>query len=196
MRILGLDLSLRSTGYVLLEDDQVVWHGVIGSDTLREAERLQMFDKWIRDTLANRNSVYWTHHPPTDAPRPAYTPLDHVAIEGYSYGQPQAHTRAFGVGELGGVIKLAIYQIGIPIHVIATNTWKMVVCGKGGLDKRNASVEISKRYGVEFAKEDTLDAWAVAMCLRRQLLGLDKPEPKVRRRKSVPLLESIVAGNE
>jgi Holliday junction resolvasome RuvABC endonuclease subunit len=174
-----LDLSLRSTGYVVLDDDQVVWHGVVGSDTLREAERLQMFDTWIREALHFQALPFGS------------ATVDHVGIEGYSYGSPQAHTRAFGIGELGGIVKLAIHQVEIPLHVIASGTWKKVLCGNGSLDKKNAAVELYKRYGIEYRSQDVLDAWAVAMCLRRQLLGLDKPEPKSRKRKApatLPLL--------
>jgi Holliday junction resolvasome RuvABC endonuclease subunit len=192
MRILGLDLSLTSTGYCLLDEDsvavfaagaydvplamiaadrmRVVWHGSVGSSTLRDVERLRMFDEWIRGFI-NDN--------------PLSARLEHVAIEGYSYGSPAGQTRAFGLGELGGVIKLAIHQAGIPMHIIAANTWKKVLCGKGGLKKDLVRLELFKRYGVEFASQDTLDAWAVAMCLRRQLLGLDKPEPKSRKKRAV-----------
>jgi len=170
MRILGLDLSLTSTGYVLLDEDLVVWHGVVGSSTLRDTERLQMFNTWIRRTIIENR-------------------LDQVGIEGYSYGSPQAHTRAFAIGELGGVIKLAIHQARLPLHVVAPGTWKKVLCGNGALSKKNAAVELYKRYGIEYASQDTLDAWAVAMCRRRQELGLDKPESKVRKRK-------VSAGNQ
>ncbi len=166
MRILGLDLSLRSTGYVLLDEADVVWYGVVGSDTLRDVERLWMFDRWIREQLRDKRFQY-------------------AALEGYSYGSPQGKTHAFSIGELGGVIKLAIHQAAIPIHVIAPGTWKKVLCGNGSLDKKNSAVELYKRYGIEYRSQDTLDAWAVAMCLRRQLLGLDKPEPKSRKRMEV-----------
>ena len=175
-----MDLSLTSTGYVLLDDqviEDVVWHGCVGSKELRDVERLQMFDTWIRDAMRPRI-------------------VDRVAIEGYSYGSPAGHTRAFGLGELGGVIKLAIHQAGIPLHIIAANTWKKVLCGKGGLKKDQVRLELFKRFGVEFTSQDTLDAWAVAACLRRQLLGLDKPAPKVQKRKALPLLEAVSVGNQ
>jgi Holliday junction resolvasome RuvABC endonuclease subunit len=171
VRILGLDLSLRSTGYVLLDEDHVAWFGTVGSDS--DEGRLEMFDRWIREQLRDKR-------------------FQHVAIEGYSYGSPQGATRAFGIGELGGVIKLAVHQSRLPLHIIAANTWKKVLCGKGGLAKDLVRVELFKRYSVEFASQDTLEAWAVAMCLRRQLLGLDKPEPKVRKRKPAgELLEAM-----
>jgi len=170
MRILGLDLSLQSTGYVLLDDqvlEDVVWSGRVDGSDVRDVERLRLFDEWIRSGLK-------THKP------------DVCAIESYAYGMPQGLTRAFSLGELGGVIKLAVAQARIPIHLIASNTWKMKLCGRGRIDKRDATMEIFKRYGVEFPSQDTLDAWAVAMTLRRQLLGLDKPAPKVKKPKAVP----------
>jgi len=162
MRILGLDLSLTSTGYVLLDEDQAVWYGSVAGGALREVERLAHFDRWIRAELRDKR-------------------FSHVGIEGYSFASQFSH--AHSLGELGGVIKLAIHQARIPITIVPPATWKKALCGKGNLDKRNASVEIQKRYGVSFASEDTLDAWAVAMTVRRQLLGLDKPEP--RRREAV-----------
>ena len=183
MRILGLDLSLRSTGYVLLDEEQVVWYGTVGravsaGDALAELERLQMFDSWIREALYN-------HSPSRHG-----VPIDHVAIEGYSYGSKQ--TNLPQLGELGGLMKLAVYQAGIPVAMISPGTWKRVLCGNGRLDKKDAAVEIYKRYRVEYPRsQDTLDAWAIAMCHRRQLLGLDQPEPKVRKRKvpaDLPLL--------
>lgn len=173
MRILGLDLSLRSTGYVLLEDDQVLWHGAVGDDN-PGVQRLAMFDGWIRRALSENI-------------------VEYAALEGYSYGSPQAKTQAFSLGELGGVMRLAIYQSGIPMHVIAPGTWKKELCGNGSLDKTRSALELFKRYGVEFARQDTLDAWAVAMCLRRQLLGLDKPEPKSRRRRTASQQGSLLS---
>jgi Holliday junction resolvasome RuvABC endonuclease subunit len=172
MRILGLDLSLRSTGYVLLDEDHVAWFGTVGSDTLREVERLAMFDVWIRKAIEEHKLG-----------------MAYAAIEGYSYGSP---LRATALGELGGVIKLALFDHGIDTRVVAPGTWKKVLCGNGSLDKNNAAIELYKRHGVEFHSQDVLDAWAVAMCLRRQLLGLDKPEPKVRKRKPAgDLLEAM-----
>jgi len=162
MRILGLDLSLTATGYVLLDDDFVAWYGSVGGGALRDVERLNFFDRWIRQELRDKR-------------------FDQVGIEGYSFasanGLPQQ-------GELGGVIKLAIHQAGIPVTIIPPSTWKKLLLGKGNLPKDRVRIEAFKRYGVDFASQDALDAWAVAMCLRRQLLGLDKPEPKSRGRRS------------
>jgi Holliday junction resolvasome RuvABC endonuclease subunit len=176
-RILGLDISLVSTGYVLLDDDQVVWHGSVGSKTLRDVERLEMFDHWIREALHHQALPFGS------------ATVDHVGVEGYSFASISHH---HAIGELGGVIKLAVHQAGIPLHVIPPSTWKKALLGKGNLPKDMVRIEAWKRYGVEFASQDELDAWAVAMTLRRQLLGLDKPEPKNRKRKSpatLPLLD-------
>jgi len=186
MRILGLDLSLRSTGYVLLDEDQVVWHGSIGGDKLRDVERLQMFDEWIRQR-ALKSAPRTFQGVMTSELSPGIP--DAIAVEGYSFGSHNTNLPA--IGELGGVIKLAIHQAAIPLHVIPPSTWKKLLLGKGNLAKDLVRVECWKRYAVEFASQDTLDAWAVAMTLRRQLLGLDKPEPKSRRRsKDLPLLDS------
>jgi hypothetical protein len=190
MRVLGLDLSLTSTGYVLLDEDQVIWFGSVAPKS-RDVDRLAEFDEWVRMRAVAMFSSQRGELPSAfeyGAPLAAVNDW-HVGIEGYSFA---SQFRGPQLGELGGVVKLAIHQAGIPITVIPPATWKKALCGKGNLDKRNASVEISRRYNVNFASEDTLDAWAVAMCRRRQLLGLDKPEPKVRKRKApagTPLLD-------
>ena len=164
MRVLGLDLSLSSTGYVLLDDEQAVWYGSVAGGALRDVDRLEHFDRWIRSELRDKR-------------------FSHVGIEGYAYAA--VHTHAHALGELGGVIKLAVQQARIPLTIVPPATWKKALCGKGNLDKRNASVEIHKRYGVSFASEDTLDAWAVAMYVRRQLLGLNAPA-QISTRKRPP----------
>jgi Holliday junction resolvasome RuvABC endonuclease subunit len=175
VRILGLDLSLTSTGYVLLDDDHAVWYGSVSGGNLRDVDRLEFFNRWIRAELRDKR-------------------FGHVGIEGYSFA---SQFRGPQLGELGGVIKLAIHQARIAMTIVPPATWKKALCGKGNLDKRNASVEIQKRYGVSFATEDTLDAWAVAMFVRRQLLGLDSPEPKDPRRrlaKDLPLIPAMEAA--
>ena len=163
MRILGLDLSLTSTGYCLLDDERSEWFGSVSPAT-RDAERLAAFHDWLTLALAKRE-------------------LDAVAIEGYSFGSPQGATRAFAIGELGGVVKLAVWRSQLTMRVIPPATWKKQLLGRGNLPKDMVRVEAFKRYGVEFASQDTLDAWAVAMCCRRQLLGLSEPA-KVSHRKS------------
>lgn len=165
MRILGLDLSLTSTGYCVLEDDRVAWHGSVSPQS-RDIARLAEFDHWIRYDMDLRSGF----HPS----------VDQVAIEGYSFGSISHH---HAIGELGGVIKLAIRDADVPLTVIPPATWKKQLLGKGNLQKDQVRLEAFKRYGVEFPSQDTLDAWAVAMCLRRQLLGLDKPQPKEPRRR-------------
>jgi len=164
MRILGLDLSLASTGYALLDDEDVVWYGSVAGGVLRDVERLQHFDRWIRAELRDKRFA-------------------HVGIEGYSFASKFSH--AHSLGELGGVIKLAVHQFQIPMTVVPPATWKKALCGNGRLVKDQVRLELFKRYGVEFHSQDTVDAWAVAMYVRRQLLGLNSPA-KVSSRKRPP----------
>jgi Holliday junction resolvasome RuvABC endonuclease subunit len=171
MKILGLDLSLTSTGYVLLRDEYVEESGVkqpkpvhLG-DEAGAVQRLIEFDVWIAEILE-----IW-------AP-------DHVAIEGYSFATHQEQTRAFAIGELGGLVKTAVAYEKIPLHIIAINTWKKAMCGKV-LKKAEVPLELYKRYGIEFKSQDTLEAWAVAMCYRRQVLGQLAPEPKPKSKLAI-----------
>jgi Holliday junction resolvasome RuvABC endonuclease subunit len=191
VRILGLDLSLTSTGYCLIDTDLVaepwvgqqfvtaaIWHGAVGFPQLREAERLAKFDEWITTTLRRRGDASGEHYV-------RIWPIDEVAIEGYSFGSISHH---HSIGELGGVIKTRIFQHGVPMTVIPPATWRKVLTGKGNTAKQDVPLELFKRYGVEFPRIDTLEAWAVAMCRLRQIAGLDKPEPKASKRRSAGAL--------
>ena len=169
MKILGLDLSLSSSGWVVLRDEYLEASGTSATEKdivkARDVERLILFDRWLGKLLDQ-------HEP------------DHVAIEGYSYGTPAGSTHAFAMGELGGVIKIAVALEKIPLTIVAPSQWRKALCGKGNIRKNEVPVELFARYGVRFASQDTLEAWAVAETCRRQLLGLvEKPAPKSRKRK-------------
>lgn len=169
MIILGLDLSLTSTGWVLLHHDGYLEasgsmrKGAAMAD--RPVARLEMFADWIADLLDDLEP-------------------DVVGLEGYSYGTRAGSTHAFAAGELGGLVKLAIARRGVELVIIPPATWKKALCGKGNLQKDQVRLELFKRYAIEFPSQDTLDAWAVAMTVYRIKAGLaDKPAPKVRGRK-------------
>jgi Holliday junction resolvasome RuvABC endonuclease subunit len=160
-RVLGIDPSLTATGAVLLVDGQLGAHRLVSPPReLRGVGRLEWFYRQAWNLAAD------------------FGPIDHVAIEGYSYGSPNGMA---ALGELGGVLRLAFHVYGRPAVEIPPGTWRKQLFGRGNLPKDQVRVEAFKRHGVEFDSLDVLEAWAVAMALHRQLAGLDKPEPKRRR---------------
>jgi Holliday junction resolvasome RuvABC endonuclease subunit len=155
--ILGIDPSTTSTGAVLLQDD-VVEHVERWAPKARGVECLAELDGRMTSLLDNYR-------------------VDEVAIEGYSYGSP---FRMADMGEVGGVLRLAVWRFGLPFVVVSPPAWRKRLFGKGTLAKDQVRLEAFKRYGVEFETTDEVEAWCVAMCVYRQRAGLEEPAPKRR----------------
>lgn len=129
-RVLGLDLSLTATGYAY--NDEVV--GVLkprGRGPARLAE--------IRD---------WIVYVGQDA--------DVVVLEGYAFARPnQAHQ----LGELGGVVRLALHDRRIPYVEVPPALLKRFATGKGNATKDAVLAAAIRRFGFEGDSNDAADAW-------------------------------------
>lgn len=133
MRIAAFDLSLTSTGAAYGPGDHETT--VLPTPGLTGAERL----------IAIRDAVL------TVAGR-----ADLVVIEGYAYGRPE---KAHALGELGGVVRVALHEAGRTVVVIPPATVKKYACGKGNAPKDQVFGAAIHRAGREFATTDEADAW-------------------------------------
>jgi len=88
---------------------------------------------------------------------------DLVVLEGYSYGSPnQAHP----IGELGGVVRVGLWEAGIPFHVVAPTTIKMFACGKGNAKKEDVLLAAVRRLDYAGNSTDEADAlWLYALAM-------------------------------
>lgn len=164
MNVIGLDVSLNSTGIALLEDGKFKIAGTIKPGVAVGAARLvRMWDQIDEWWTANGIDV------------------DLFAIEGYSYASrtSQAHS----TGELGGVIRYELQRRGEPYIVIPPATWRKEVLGRGNLAKSEVRIEVFKRYGLELVSEDALEAFCVAYAGWLQATGASKPKI-TRKRKA------------
>jgi Holliday junction resolvasome RuvABC endonuclease subunit len=129
-RVLGLDLSLTATGYAY--GDEVV--GVF-KPKARSMQRLAD----IRSNVLELAHV-----------------ADVVVLEGYAFARPnQAHQ----LGELGGVIRLELFERGIPFVEIAPATLKLFATGRGNADKGAMIAAAIRRFGFEGDNDNAADAW-------------------------------------
>ena len=156
-RVCGLDLSLQQTGYATPDGD----HGLIRPSSRSGIERLA----WIR------NQVMKIEH-------------DHrvelFAIEGYSYGSKGR--AVFNIGELGGVIRTALWDAGVPYVDVPPATLKKYACGKGNANKDLVRDAARDRMGLTAGvSNDECDAvWLRALVL--EALGCPVVEvPKTHR---------------
>lgn len=131
--IVGLDLSLTATGFA---NDE---HANVYKSRKRGVERLAD----LRDFVTLMVSGY-----------PDEPVL--VVLEGYSYASGhQAHQ----LGELGGVIRLALHEMRVAYVEVAPATLKKFATGKGNANK-SAMGLAAARNGYDGPGDDNaIDAW-------------------------------------
>jgi crossover junction endodeoxyribonuclease RuvC len=139
MNYLGLDLSLASTGYAVA-DLIVRAHGTLRPPKeMRGVTRLHWIEQRVR-RLVKRHS-------------PSL-----VTIEGYAMG---ARGRVFDIGELGGVIRLALHRMDTDFLVVPPSTLKQFATGKGNANKDKVILSMSRFALVE--DDNAADAVALAL---------------------------------
>lgn len=141
--VVGLDLSLTGTGIADV-------HGlarVLKTTGLDGMGRIEYIRRAILDILT-----------------PA---VDAVFIEGYSFG---SQWNLAQLGELGGVVKLTIWTVGIVYYTIAPNTLKKYATGNGRASKEEVVANARERLGYQGYDNNAADAlWLRA--LGRAYLG-------------------------
>lgn len=142
MRALGLDLSLVSTGYALLEPgDSKRKVGRITPGTLRGVQRLDRIVREVGKLLAERPSI--------------------VVLENYAFGRAnQAHQ----LGELGGVVRYLLYSKRFVWTVVPPAVLKGYACGKGNASKDDVFGDAIRRLDYKGSSNDEADAlWLATM---------------------------------
>lgn len=156
-RILGIDPSLTSTGAVLLVDGET--HSADRWSTgTRGVDRLAFFDGMLTGALLEG--------------------VDYIALEGYSFAS--TGRAMYGLGELGGVLRLRAHLTQVPVVEIPPARWRKELLGRN-LPKDQVRLEVWRRYRVEFPSLDVLEAWALAMTLHRRLLNIAEVPRAARR---------------
>lgn len=143
MQLMGLDLSLTSTGYCI--DQQT---GVIATKT-KGAERLSIISNKIIDIICEKL-------------------VDVVIIEGYSFAS--RNSQAHSIGELGGSVRMRLWERGIPYIEIPPTCRAKFATGKGNASKNEVISSVSAKTGIVWAgsgADDMCDAWVL------EQMGLD-----------------------
>lgn len=142
--ILGLDMSLNETGYCILSRDKsIIEKGVIKSKKENRLEK--MLD--IRGAV---DKLIMEHN------------VSAVFMEDYSYGSRNTKW-TFSAGELGGLIKVYLYESEIEYELVSPSMWKKYICGKGNLKKEQVLLQVYKKFNIEFKNNNECDAFCIAM---------------------------------
>jgi Holliday junction resolvasome RuvABC endonuclease subunit len=141
MRVIGLDLSLTASGVALEHDETVTLTSKQkGVDRLRELRAAIL--------CLCGDPMYLSH--------PHHDPADLVVIEGYSFSSRNSH--AHGLGELGGVIRLALADARIPYVDVPPASLKKYATGKGNASKGDVLVAAVKRLAYDGSSDNEADA--------------------------------------
>lgn len=140
MNLIGIDASLTSTGVASTTLYTV-------NSKLKGPQRLIDIREAVRTELKT-------------------TPDAVVAIEGYSMGSRNNHAHA--IGELGGVLRVMMYEEGIPYVEIPPTCRAKFATGKGNAGKNEVVSSVSARTGIVWSgkgADDMCDAWILQECL-------------------------------
>lgn len=163
MKILGVDPSLRSTGYGLIEAaghcSRAITCGEIKNPASRLPSRCLV---QIRDTITD---LIQQHRPEV------------MAIEGLVYVQ---NTKiAFTLGEVRGVVIATAAALGLDIYEYAPRRVKQSVTGIGAAGKTQVAQMIKAQLGLpELPPPDAADALAIALCHAHATRGIQLNAPK------------------
>lgn len=143
LSMVGLDLSLTSTGWAIGANGSARTGRFLppkGHD--RGVQRLA----WVRDSV-----LELVHHAAADV----------VALEGYAFGRMnQAHH----LGELGGVVRLALSEAGVPWVEVPPSSLKLYATGKGNAGKEEVLAAAIRRLSYGGHSNDEADAlWLLMM---------------------------------
>lgn len=139
MIIVAFDLSLTRSGWAMQES-----HGVIVPP--RGHDRGMRRIAWIRDRVLQHADG-----------------ADLVVLEGYSYGSKGS--AVINLGELGGVVRLALFERRIPYVEVAPGTLKRYATGKGNAGKEEVLAAAIRRLdftGHDNNAADALWLWQMA----------------------------------
>ncbi len=146
MYFLGIDASLNHTGLCRMREGvqnvvatTLAPNGLLGADRLKfNADKLHEF----LDTMAGEQVL--------------------AAVEGYAFSRDQ--TRAFSVGEWGGVVRYTLVARGIPFIVVNPQHRTIWLTGKARVDKLVVEEEVERQFGVRYLGDDNqADAFVLSL---------------------------------
>lgn len=144
MNFIGLDLSLRATGWADVNEAGGSIFGVLPKTKLKGVPRLLHLRRELRVVMPEGPSV--------------------IAVEGYSMG---SKGRVFDIGEWGGIAKLDLYERGDSVVLLVPpSSLKMFVTGSGNAGKAEVVAAVNKRFGISTKDDNEADALGLALIAR------------------------------
>lgn len=149
----GLDLSLVSSGFAIIEDGKVLASGVIkskpsGDLPVNETKRIVK----IAEELVQKIDEFCPNQNP-----------DLVCIENLAFmaRNTSALTQLAGLAHL---VRTLLVEFGWDYCLVAPSSLKKFITGSGKADKDQMLMAVYKNYGFESLNSDVCDAYSLAVC--------------------------------
>lgn len=149
-KFVGLDISLTGSGVcVLASDYSIIDTALISVKPEETGLRLFLIRNQIQDFLKQHNKE-----------------VSLCCIEGPSFGSKDGG-RLFQIGECTGVLKLMLFELGIPIVIAVPSQLKKYISGTGkDVKKEHIMLDIYKKYNVELRDNNVADAYVLSRVCR------------------------------
>ena len=140
-KIVGLDLSLNSTGICVMTEDSVFTESITPGKNQDRNDR-------VNDILTaillhvDKDSV--------------------CLIEDYAYAAFPGSSSVTILAEINGIIKHDLWTKFIPYHTVSPTTIKKFLTGSGKAKKEDMKLKGYIKYGREFRTSDEVDAYVLA----------------------------------
>lgn len=169
----GLDLSLTATGVCVDGACSTIRSKLKGMERL-----IEIRDRTLRAISPSYGKLGWV-------------PADIVAIENYAFGATRG-THSHALGELGGVVRLALYEANVPYIDVPPAVLKRWAVQKGNAGK-DEMIAAAVRAGYQGHDNNEADAWWLQQIAAAKLGQI---EVNQERRKMLDKLEILRASTK
>lgn len=139
--VLGLDMSLNGTGLCVRCGDKILIVETIKIKKERGMERINIIINHIKKRIEE------------------YKPT-RVFIEGYSFGS--RGRSIISLGELGGIVRYVLAEMGLKPVEIAPKSLKKITTGNGNADKVIMLESVNKKFNLLLTDHNQADALALS----------------------------------
>jgi len=153
---IGIDLSLTSTGIIILDDFEILIKKLIKTKNDLDIEDRLLY---ISDTIFNLVNNY-----------SKYNKI--IYIEGLSYNSKNS-CRMLELAGLHYLIRSDMRRINLKYEIIPPATLKKFVTGKGNCKKNLIILYVYKKWNIELSDDNLADAYSLArMALDNNTKGI------------------------
>lgn len=143
MKILGIDVATRITGWGLVDESGTWWHGVIDYSKMKDVpERLMLLGDRVKELIK------------------LYKP-DVVAVEDQFFGKNIDTLKK--LSHARGVVEFVSLKSGCEVVIISNKTAKKIITGNGNAKKKMVQDAVIEKFKLPIdITEDEADAIAIA----------------------------------